>query len=99
MVLKEALSAISITLIVFCTKLLAKFDSSNLLSYMYFFPNYSLTIAVLFNARKFSSLPVKILPSRKRRRYQLRITTISRGKKESKNQYFLPPESRKCVMD
>ena len=45
MVLKEALSAISITLIVFCTKLLAKFDSSNLLSYMYFFPNYSLTIA------------------------------------------------------
>ena len=33
------------------------------------------------------------------RRYQLRITTISRGKKESKQQYFLPPEGRKCVMD
>ena len=64
MVLKEALSAFSITLIVFCTKLLAKFDSSNLLSYMYFVPNYSLTIAALYNARKFSSLPVKILPSR-----------------------------------
>ena len=99
MVLKEALSAISITLIIFCSKLLAKLDSSNLLSYMYFIPNYSLTIAALFNARKFSSLSVKILPSRQRRRYQLRITTISRGKKESKQQYFLSPESRKCVMD
>ena len=99
MVLKEALSAISITLIVFCTKLLAKFDSSNLLSYMYFVSNYSLTISALFNARKFSSPPVKIVPSRQRRRYQLRIATISRGKKESKQQYFLSPESRKCVMD
>lgn len=99
MVLKEALSAISITLIVFCTKLLTKFDSSNLLSYMYFIPNYSLTIAALFNARKFSSLSVKIFPSRNRRHYQLRIATISWGKKESKQQYFLPPESRKCVMD
>lgn len=99
MVLKEALSAISITLIVFCTKLLTKFDSSNLLSYMYFIPNYSLTIAALFNARKFSSLSVKIFPSRNRRHYQLRIATISRGKKESKQQYFLPSESRKCVMD
>lgn len=68
-------------LIVFCTKLLAKFDSSNLLSYMYFVRNYSLTISALFNARKFSSPPVKILPSRQRRRYQLRIATISRGKK------------------
>ena len=77
MVLKEALSAISITLIVFCTKLLTKFDSSNLLSYMYFIPNYSLTIAALFNARKFSSLSVKIFPSRNRRHYQLRIATIS----------------------
>ena len=99
MVLKEALSAITITLIVFCTKLLTKFDSSNLLSYMYFIPYYSLTIAALFNARKFSSLSVKIFPSRNRRHYQLRIATISRGKKESKQQYFLPPESRKCVMD
>ena len=99
MVLKEALSAISITLIVFCTKLLAKFDSSNLLSYMSFVPNFSLTISALFNARKVSSPPVKILPLRQRRRYHLHIATISRGKKESKQQYFLPPESRKCVMD
>ena len=89
MVLKEALSAISITLIIFCSKLLAKLDSSNLLSYMYFIPNYSLTIAALFNARKFSSLSVKIFPSRQRRRYQLRITTISRGKKRKQTAVFL----------
>lgn len=96
MVLKEALSAISITLIIFCSKLLAKLDSSNLLSYMYFIPNYSLTIAALFNARKFSSLSVKIFPSRQRRRYQLRITTISRGKKRKQTAVFLT--SRKSKM-
>ena len=55
MVLKEALSAISITLIIFCSKLLAKLDSSNLLSYMYFIPNYSLTIARSEVAREIGS--------------------------------------------